>query len=118
MFKSTRITVLIMVLALQPMLMATTYAQKSVRPGNIYALVIGISAYENGVDAVNAERDELIKLKWAAIDAERFREMLLKAGVPNENIFYLTDKDATKTAILDALAWLVEKSAEPGTGSP
>jgi len=66
-----------------------------------YAVVIGISNYENGIT----------NLDFADKDAQVFADYLKsKAGgtVPEENIRLLLNKDATFTAIYDAWNWLLE----------
>jgi tetratricopeptide (TPR) repeat protein len=70
--------------------------------GNTYAVVIGISNYEN----------ESINLNYANRDAQEFAGYLQsKAGgsVPLENIRLLIDTNATTAAIYNALTWLRDK---------
>jgi WD40 repeat protein len=69
---------------------------------NLYALVIGISAY----------RSEAYKLKYCAKDARDFSSVLRS----QEGLFYdhvevrlLTDEQATRDAILDGMDWLQTK---------
>lgn len=72
-------------------------AQKVMAPGNTYAIIVGISQYENkGIKSLDyAHRD-------AAIFAEYLKS---KSGgsVPEENIVLLQNEKATDAAIYDAL---------------
>ena len=71
--------------------------QQTTAPGNTYAIIIGISQYENkGIKS----------LDYAHRDAEIFAEYLKsKSGgpVPEENIVLLQNEKATDAAIYDAL---------------
>ena len=70
--------------------------------GNTYAVVIGISNYEN----------ENINLNYANRDAQEFAGYLQsKAGgsVPPDNIKLLIDTTATTSAIYNALTWLRDR---------
>ncbi|NOT50689.1 MAG: hypothetical protein HOP10_05385, partial [Chitinophagaceae bacterium] len=71
-------------------------------PANTFAVVIGISNYEN----------ESINLNYANRDAQVFADYLQsKAGgsVPLENIRLLLDTNATTAAIYNALNWVRDK---------
>ncbi len=70
-----------------------------IESGNTYAVIVGISNYEN----------ENINLNFANRDATVFADFLRsKAGglVPAENIRLLTDTNATTAAIYNSLNWL------------
>ena len=67
---------------------------------NTYAVIVGISEYQN----------EIAPLDFAHKDAKVFADYLRsKAGgsVPEENVRLLLNKDATHTAIYNALDWLL-----------
>ena len=69
--------------------------------GKVYALVVGISDYE----------DPSLKLQYADSDAIYFSRFLVsKAGgsVPKENIQLLTNSSATNGAIYNAIYWLIK----------
>src|SRR5260221_3279697 len=71
-------------------------------PGNIYAVIVGISKYESA---------GIPQLEYAHRDAQVFADYLKsKAGgsVPEENIRLLLNENATYAAIYDALDWLLE----------
>ncbi len=79
---------------------SVTFSQKT--NGKIYAVVVGISTYENLGDD---------QLAYADKDAQVFYNYLRsKAGgtVPEENIKMLLNKDASFSAIYDALHWLLQ----------
>ena len=70
--------------------------------GKVYAVVVGISKYEN---------TGITQLEFADRDAKVFADYLKsKAGgsVPEDNIRLLTNENATFAAIYDALDWLLE----------
>ena len=90
---------------------ASTFSQQKSGPplpqqvspaGNTYAVIVGISQYENaGIDP----------LDYAHRDAEVFADYLKSkpgGAVPGQNIVLLTNEKATEAAIYDALYWLVE----------
>ena len=69
--------------------------------GKVYALVVGISDYE----------DPSLKLQYADSDAIYFSHFLAsKAGgsVPKENIQLLTNASATNGAVYNAIYWLIK----------
>ena len=71
--------------------------------GKTYAVVVGISKYEN--------MDEDSQLEFADEDARVFAGYLRSAAggsVPEENIKLLLNKDATYSNIYDALKWLLD----------
>ncbi len=88
-------------LLLSFLLFGITHAQ-TVQTGKTYAVVIGISKYQNiGIS----------ELRFANRDAAMFAEYLQsKAGgaVPPEHIRLLIDSTATNAAVYDALSWLKE----------
>ncbi len=72
------------------------------KPGNTYAVIAGISKYENA---------GITQLDFAHKDAQVFADYLKsKAGgsVPEDNIRLLLNENATYAAIYDALNWLLE----------
>lgn len=90
----TIFTINFFILLLLPFLSFSQGNNLSLRPnkatdGNIYALIIGISEYQ----------DENIKdLRYAHKDAEEFKKFLLSkngGSVPNENITFLVNEKAT-----------------------
>ena len=77
-------------------------------PPNIYALIVGISEYQNKED-INA-------LEFAGKDANEFYKFLTsKAGgsVPAENISLLLNEEATSGAVVNAISG-IEKKCEKG----
>jgi len=75
----------------------------TVKPPNIYAVVVGISQY--------AEGDNIPALKFAHRDAQEFSDFLKsKSGgsVPTDNIRLLLNENATVAAVYNALTWLTE----------
>jgi tetratricopeptide (TPR) repeat protein/uncharacterized caspase-like protein len=81
-----------------------TFSAAQARSGIIRAVIVGISDYEDP-----AIRD----LRFAHRDAEIFAEYLRSSAggkVPAENIKLLTNKQATLSAIDDALNWLRDES--------
>ncbi len=79
-----------------------TQVNNSAHPGNIYAVIVGISKYESA---------GIAQLEYAHKDAQVFADYLKsKAGgsVPEENIRLLLNENATYAAIYDALNWLLE----------
>jgi Tfp pilus assembly protein PilF len=79
-----------------------TTANNSVHPGSTYAVIVGISKYENA---------GITQLDYAHKDAQVFADYLKsKAGgsVPEDNIRLLLNENATYGAIYDALNWLLE----------
>lgn len=77
-------------------------ASQSAHAPNTYAVIVGISHYENvGIN----------QLEYAHRDAQVFADYLKsKAGgsVPDENIRLLMNENATYAAIYDALNWLLD----------
>jgi len=86
------------------------HAQQMIYTGNIYALIVGISNYEMGLDPAMATQGELVNLRSAAADAVKFQSALLETGIPECNIRLITDGEATKEGIVNGLEWLAEKS--------
>ena len=80
----------------------TALTQQGMTPGNTYAVIVGISQYENkGIKS----------LDYAHRDAEVFADYLKsKSGgsVPEENIVLLQNEKATDAAIYEALQSLTE----------
>jgi tetratricopeptide (TPR) repeat protein/uncharacterized caspase-like protein len=80
--------------------------QAQQKPANTYAVVVGISQYENpGIPS----------LQFAHRDAEAFADYLqTKAGgtVPQTHIRLLTGEQATTAAVYDALQWVMNTAAE------
>ncbi len=75
----------------------------TVDSANCWALVVGVSKYRN------SGKNELDNLEFADDDAEDFRKILIKQGWKDNRIKFLTDKDATKKNIEEALAgWLTK----------
>ncbi len=77
-------------------------------PSNIYALIVGISEYQNKED-INA-------LEFAGKDAKEFYDFLTsKAGgsVPAANISLLLNEEATSGAVVNAISG-IEKKCEKG----
>jgi HEAT repeat protein len=69
--------------------------------GDIWAIVIGINAYQNTRN-----------LKYAVNDARAFKDYLKdNVGIPDERIFYLTDQDATKSRIESLLGTTIKRKA-------
>ena len=69
--------------------------------GNIWATVIGINQYQNTRN-----------LKYAVKDAEAFKEYLKSnLGIPNNNIFFLADKQATRSNIQSLLGTKLKRIA-------
>ena len=69
--------------------------------GKIWAVVIGINQYQNTRD-----------LKYAVNDAEAFKKYLKEyIGMPDENIFLLTDQKATKDNIESLLGTHIKRKA-------
>ncbi len=80
-------------------------AQQGPAGPKTYAVVVGISKYENGIK----------QLDFAHKDAQVFADYLKsKAGgsVPEDNIRLLVNENATFAAIYDALNWLLETCRE------
>ncbi len=92
--------VLVMVLVMQAFPQQAN--KSSAEKGNTYAVIVGISSYES---------DGITRLDFAHKDAKEFEKFLrTSAGgaVPEENIRLLLNKEATYTAIYNALYWLLE----------
>jgi len=69
--------------------------------GEVWAVVIGINQYPN-----------VRKLKYAVNDAQAFKNYLKDYfGVPNSNIFFLTDQNATKVNIQRLLGTKLKRKA-------
>jgi len=82
-------------------LSAPAVSNVSQKKPSTYAVIVGISTYENGIT----------NLDFAHKDAAVFADYLKsKSGgsVPEENIRLLVNENATFAAIYDALNWLVE----------
>lgn len=78
------------------------FTQQANYSGNTYAVIIGISKYEN---------TGITQLEYADRDAKVFASYLeSKAGgsVPPENIRLLINENATLAAVYDAMSWLME----------
>ena len=69
-------------------------------PVNIYAVVVGISTYQDSAI------DQLQFANADAIEFARFLKSKTGGSVPNENIRLLTDSNATQSAVLLAVNWL------------
>ena len=65
--------------------------------GTSYALVMGVSKYEN---------PNIPELKYADIDALVFREYLLSSGIKQENVYTLINESATNAAFWSTLNYL------------
>ena len=65
--------------------------------GTSYALVMGVSKYEN---------PNIPELKYADIDALVFREYLLSSGIKEENVYTLINESATNAAFWSTLNYL------------
>jgi HEAT repeat protein len=71
--------------------------------GNVWAAVIGINSYPNARS-----------LKYAVNDALAFKDYLKNyIGLPEEQIFFLTDQEATKDNILSLLGTKLKRMASP-----
>jgi len=69
--------------------------------GKIWAIVIGINRYQN-----------TRKLKYAVNDARAFRNYIKEhIGIPEENIFFLTNQRATKAEIQSLLGTKIKRKA-------
>jgi len=69
--------------------------------GKIWAVVIGINDYKNVRD-----------LRYALNDARSFKEYLTEyIGMPDDNIFFLTNQDATKSKIQSLLGTKIRRLA-------
>ena len=69
--------------------------------GHIWAIVIGINQYQSTRN-----------LKYAVNDARAFRDYLKNyVGLPEERIYYLADRDATKTRIESLLGTTIKRKA-------
>ena len=69
--------------------------------GKIWAVVIGINDYQNVRD-----------LKYALNDARSFKEYLIEhLGMPDDNIFFLTNQDATRSKIQSLLGTKIRRLA-------
>jgi hypothetical protein len=69
--------------------------------GKIWAVVIGINEYRN-----------VQSLRYAISDAEGFKEYLSEyIGVPSDDIFFLTNEDATKAEIQSLLGTKIRRLA-------
>jgi len=69
--------------------------------GKIWAVVIGINDYKNVRD-----------LRYALNDARSFKEYLIEyLGMPDDNIFYLANKDATRSKIQSLLGTKIRRLA-------
>jgi HEAT repeat protein len=69
--------------------------------GEIWAIVIGINQYQNTRN-----------LKYAVNDAQAFKDYLKDyVGIPDEHIFYLANKDATKLKIGSLLGTTIKRKA-------
>jgi len=82
---------------------AGTYAQSFDSGSSTYAVVIGISDYQD---------KDIPDLRFADRDAEAFANFLTRADglqVPDENVSLLVNKDATSVKVLVALDMLLEK---------
>jgi hypothetical protein len=78
-------------------------AQSSAEVQNTYGIIIGISSYENS---------KIPQLQFADKDANFFYSYLLGKNVPKENIKLLINKDASISAIYEAMNWLKEQCSE------
>ena len=72
--------------------------------GNSWAAVIGVNRYQHPA---------IKSLEAAVGDAQRMREALLRLGFPAQQIFTLTEGQATKTAIENLLADRLRRLAQP-----
>jgi PKD repeat protein len=73
----------------------------AVKPHDVWAVAVGISAYV-----------EVPDLAYARADAEEFARWLTRTGVPVDHVTTLFDGDATLTRVRAALGWL-RRMAEP-----
>ncbi|WP_052668338.1 caspase family protein [Nitriliruptor alkaliphilus] len=73
--------------------------------GDGWALLIGINEHLGAVPNNFVSRE----------DAERMRELLLRAGWADDRIVLMTDTDATGDMIREGLAWLARKSGQGST---
>lgn len=67
-----------------------------------WAVLIGINEHLGSVPDNHVSRE----------DAERMRDLLLRAGWSDERVVLLTDTEATGDMIREALAWLARKSSD------
>lgn len=77
-------------------------AQAGPGAGDRWALVVGVDRFQ-GATRPNT---------GAVGDAEDTKAALIAGGFPSDHIRVLTDGNATRTAILDGLAWLAERSSD------
>lgn len=73
---------------------------------NAYALIIGISKYQD---------DRIPELKYTSADADEFSKLLIdpkKVGIRKENVTVLLDENATKSKIKKAIVELIKRTDE------
>ncbi|MCF8414846.1 MAG: caspase family protein [Crocinitomicaceae bacterium] len=71
--------------------------------GTTYALVMGVSKYEN---------PNIPELKYADIDALVFREYLLSTGIKEENVYTLINENAKNASFWSTLNYLSDQVKE------
>jgi len=70
---------------------------------NTYLLAVGIEIYHEGA---------LAKVQYAEKDASEFTDAFIALGHDNENCILLTSNKATKTAVLNQMSKITEKTTE------
>lgn len=93
---------LLIILSLPVRVLPQAANRQASSPGKTYAVVVGISSYEN---------NGITRLDFAHRDAEEFNRFLRSpsgGNVPEENIRLLLNNQASYMAIYNALYWLLE----------
>ncbi|MES2800263.1 MAG: caspase family protein [Bacteroidota bacterium] len=73
---------------------------ESAGSGTTYALIVGISDYQN---------PKITDLNFADVDAIVFQDYLLSVGLPKENVFTLINENATNASFWTMLNFLSQK---------
>jgi hypothetical protein len=79
------------------------HAQTQTDVAKTYGIVIGISSYENTA---------IPQLQFADKDANLFYSYLIGKNIPKENLKLLLNKDASISAIYEAMDWLKKQCSE------
>ncbi|MEM6802984.1 MAG: caspase family protein [Bacteroidota bacterium] len=98
--RSKQLALIALLIAFQPVILFSQLIPGKHLEGETYALLIGISEYEN----------EELNLKLGRQDAKVMEDHLLRTASPSidrDHLQILTDKKATRNNILAALTWLV-----------
>src|SRR6185436_14450170 len=79
--------------------------EKVEQPGKTYALIVGISKYQNA---------SIPSLQYADKDALAFRDYLIASGVDSNNISLRLNEKATYSEILIEIDEICTAKAQPG----